>query len=440
MKSFLNKFKEVYILGIGGSGMSSIAKFLHQSGVETKGYDQRASYVTDLLNNDGLCIEVDISEKNFDQNTLYIVSSAVKIKDTFLKNYIDSPNVLTRPEFLNEITKHFNVIGITGTHGKTSSTALLAHIYNFNNIPASYIFGGITSFGGVGGSFAGYEHPLILETDEAFNTFENLDIDTLLVTNIDHDHIDHYGTFENLVNAFKKVISNVKNSAVLNIDDKNLKMIFNKSYISYSKERVSDFQMIGGNEIVTDDKIYKINSKLIGEHFISNITGVIALAKLNGISIEDSLSAIEHFDGVKRRSEFIGEFNGIKVYDDYAHHPTEILSTINSFKKFSDGRLITIFQPHRYTRTENNFTKLKESLEVSDITIVTDIYSAGEKPIPGVNSSKFSSDKIKYLKSPRMVPHYLKDIIKKGDLILTLGAGDITLLGPQVLKYFNEKN
>jgi UDP-N-acetylmuramate--alanine ligase len=440
MKSFLNKFKEVYILGIGGSGMSSIAKFLHQSGVETKGYDQRVSYVTDLLNNDGLCIEVDISEKNFDQNTLYIVSSAVKINDTFLKNYIDSPNVLTRPEFLNEITKHFNVIGITGTHGKTSSTALLAHIYNFNNIPASYIFGGITSFGGVGGSFAGYEHPLILETDEAFNTFENLDIDTLLVTNIDHDHIDHYGTFENLVNAFKKVISNVKNSAVLNIDDKNLKMIFNKSYISYSKERVSDFQMIGGNEIVTDDKIYKINSKLIGEHFISNITGVIALAKLNGISIEDSLSAIEHFDGVKRRSEFIGEFNGIKVYDDYAHHPTEILSTINSFKKFSDGRLITIFQPHRYTRTENNFTKLKESLEVSDITIVTDIYSAGEKPIPGVNSSKFSSDKIKYLKSPRMVPHYLKDIIKKGDLILTLGAGDITLLGPQVLKYFNEKN
>jgi UDP-N-acetylmuramate--alanine ligase len=440
MKSFLNKFKEVYILGIGGSGMSSIAKFLHQSGVETKGYDQRASYVTDLLNNDGLCIEVDISEKNFDQNTLYIVSSAIKINDTFLKNYIDSPNVLTRPEFLNEITKHFNVIGITGTHGKTSSTALLAHIYNFNNIPASYIFGGITSFGGVGGSFAGYEHPLILETDEAFNTFENLDIDTLLVTNIDHDHIDHYGTFENLVNAFKSVISNVKNSAVLNIDDKNLKMIFNKSYISYSKERVSDFQMIGGNEIVADDKIYKINSKLIGEHFISNITGVIALAKLNGISIEDSLSAIEHFDGVKRRSEFIGEFNGIKVYDDYAHHPTEILSTINSFKKFSDGRLITIFQPHRYTRTENNFTKLKESLEVSDITIVTDIYSAGEKPIPGVNSSKFSSDKIKYLKSPRMVPHYLKDIIKKGDLILTLGAGDITLLGPQVLKYFNEKN
>ena len=440
MKSFLNKFKEVYILGIGGSGMSSIAKFLHQSGVETKGYDQRASYITDLLNNDGLSIEVDISEKNFDQNTLYIVSSAIKINDTFLKNYIDSPNVLTRPEFLNEITKHFNVIGITGTHGKTSSTALLAHIYNFNNIPASYIFGGITSFGGVGGSFAGYEHPLILETDEAFNTFENLDIDTLLVTNIDHDHIDHYGTFENLVNAFKSVISNVKNSAVLNIDDKNLKMIFNKSYISYSKERVSDFQMIGGNEIVADDKIYKINSKLIGEHFISNITGVIALAKLNEISIEDSLSAIEHFDGVKRRSEFIGEFNGIKVYDDYAHHPTEILSTINSFKKFSDGRLITIFQPHRYTRTENNFTKLKESLEVSDITIVTDIYSAGEKPIPGVNSSKFSSDKIKYLKSPRMVPHYLKDIIKKGDLILTLGAGDITLLGPQVLKYFNEKN
>ena len=440
MKSFLNKYKEVYILGIGGSGMSSIAKFLHQSGVHTKGYDQRTSYVTDLLSNDGLTIELDISNNIYNQDTLYIVSSAINIKDTFLKNHMGSANVLTRPEFLDEITKHFNVVGITGTHGKTSSTALLAHIYNFNNIPASYIFGGITSFGGVGGNFAGYEYPLILETDEAYNTFENFKINTLLATNIDFDHIDHYGSFENLVDAFKSVIIKVENNTVLNLDDKSLKLISKDSHITYSKEKGSDFQLLGGNEILVNSKKYKINTKLIGKHFISNITGVIALAYLNGISIEDSLSAIEHFDGVKRRAEFIGEFNRVKIYDDYAHHPTEIISTINSFKEFSEGRLITIFQPHRYTRTKDNFNELKASLELSDISIVTDIYSAGEKPIPGVNSANFASEKIKYLKSPRMVPHFLRDIIKEGDLILTLGAGDITLLGPQVLKYFNEKN
>jgi len=159
---------------------------------------------------------------------------------------------------------------------------------------------------------------------------------------------------------------------------------------------------------------------------------------LNGLSIEQSLNAIEHFTGVKRRTEFIGEFNGINFYDDYGHHPTEIKATTKALKAHTQGKLIVVFQPHRYTRTRDNFNDLSNSFEYSDLTLITDIYSAGEKPIPGVSSLMFESEKIKYVKSPRMVPPYLKNNISPGDTVLTIGAGDITLLGPQILKYLNE--
>ena len=162
------------------------------------------------------------------------------------------------------------------------------------------------------------------------------------------------------------------------------------------------------------------------------------MANLNGLSIEQSLNAIEHFTGVKRRTEFIGEFNGINFYDDYGHHPTEIKATTKALKEHTQGKLIVVFQPHRYTRTRDNFNDLSNSFEYSDLTLITDIYSAGEKPIPGVSSLMFESEKIKYVKSPRMVPSYLKNNISPGDTVLTIGAGDITLLGPQILKYLNE--
>ena len=159
---------------------------------------------------------------------------------------------------------------------------------------------------------------------------------------------------------------------------------------------------------------------------------------MNGLSIEQSLNAIEHFTGVKRRTEFIGEFNGVNFYDDYGHHPTEIKATTKALKEHTQGKLIVVFQPHRYTRTRDNFNDLSNSFEYSDLTLITDIYSAGEKPIPGVSSLMFESEKIKYVKSPRMVPPYLKNNISPGDTVLTIGAGDITLLGPQILKYLNE--
>ncbi len=438
MSISINTFQSCYIVGIGGSGMSSIAKYLFQKGLEVSGYDQRSSYVTNLLNNDGIKVDFDISNATYSSETLYIVSSAINIESTFLSDFVKQPNVLTRPDFLKLLSASVDVIGITGTHGKTSTTALLAHIFKFNDIDISYIYGGVTSFNGIGGHYGDKNLPLILETDEAFNTFKDIQIKNLLVTNIDHDHIDYFGSFENLVKAFKHVISNVEGKCVINVDDDQLSKLIRSEDISYSSSKDSNYKLNSYSSFLFEGNKFKINTKLIGDHFISNIVGAIALANLNGLSIEQSLNAIEHFTGVKRRTEFIGEFNGINFYDDYGHHPTEIKATTKALKAHTQGKLIVVFQPHRYTRTRDNFNDLSNSFEYSDLTLITDIYSAGEKPIPGVSSLMFESEKIKYVKSPRMVPPYLKNNISPGDTVLTIGAGDITLLGPQILKYLNE--
>ena len=438
MSISINTFKSCYIVGIGGSGMSSIAKYLFQKGLEVSGYDQRSSYITNLLNNDGIKVDFDISNATYSSDTLYIVSSAINMESTFLSDFVKQPNVLTRPDFLKLLSASVDVIGITGTHGKTSTTALLAHIFKFNDIDISYIYGGVTSFNGIGGHYGDKNLPLILETDEAFNTFKDIQIKNLLVTNIDHDHIDYFGSFENLVKAFKHVISNVEGKCVINVDDDQLSKLIRSEDISYSSSKDSNYKLNSYSSFLFEGNKFKINTKLIGDHFISNIVGAIALANLNGLSIEQSLNAIEHFTGVKRRTEFIGEFNGINFYDDYGHHPTEIKATTKALKEHTQGKLIVVFQPHRYTRTRDNFNDLSKSFEYSDLTLITDIYSAGEKPIPGVSSLMFESEKIKYVKSPRMVPPYLKNNISPGDTVLTIGAGDITLLGPQILKYLNE--
>lgn len=438
MSKSINSYKSCYIIGIGGSGMSSIAKYLSQKGLDVSGYDQRSSYVTNLLNNDGIKVDFDISNHTYTNDTLYIISSAIKIDSIFLKDFVSEPNVLTRPEFLKLLSQTVYLIGVTGTHGKTSTTALLAHIFKFNGLDISYIYGGVTSFNGIGGHYGDENLPLLLETDEAFNTFKELEINSLLITNIDYDHIDHYGSYSNLEEAFGIVITNVKDKCVINIDDTKLSTFLRSGDISYSSSKNSNYKVNFPSSFNVDKKDYTIKTKLIGEHFISNIVGAIALANQNGISIDQCLHAIKHFDGVKRRTEYIGDFNGTNFYDDYGHHPTEIKATTKALKENTSGKLIVVFQPHRFTRTRDNYEELRDSFGHSDLTLITDIYSAGEKPIPGVSSAMFEGKDIQYMKSPRLVPHYIKNNINPGDTVLTIGAGDITLLGPQILKYLNE--
>ena len=305
-------------------------------------------------------------------------------------------------------------------------------MFKFNDINISYIYGGVTSFNGIGGHYGDKNLPLILETDEAFNTFKDIQIKNLLVTNIDHDHIDYFGSFENLVKAFKHVISNVEGKCVINVDDDQLSKLIRPKDISYSSLKDSNYKLNSYSSFLFEGNKFNIKTKLIGDHFISNIIGAIALANLNGLSIEQSLNAIEHFTGVKRRTEFIGEFNGINFYDDYGHHPTEIKATTKALKEHAQGKLIVVFQPHRYTRTRDNFYDLSKSFEYSDKTLITDIYSAGETNsfdltnytlinalISGGHKDvrAFNDKELKFL---------IENKLKNGDIVVFLGAGDIS--------------
>ena len=432
-------YKNIYILGVGGSGMSSIAKYLKQKGDNVIGYDQRKSYVTNLLNQDGIKVTHSLNEIVYEPDSLYIYSSAIPIKSEIFSNFHDKKNVLSRPEYLKNLSENQKIIGITGTHGKTSTTALLSHIFHFNNLNVSYLYGGITTFNGIGGHYGDADQPLILETDEAFNTFEKVNITDLLVLNIDSDHLDYFKNLDNYKDALYKVMKNVMKNLVINNDDLNIKSMKDlKNSVSYGKHSSSNFKVKSPGIFTYEDNEYEIKSEIIGDHFKSNMLGAIILALLNGIGIEESLNAIESFPGVKRRIELIGISKGVSIYDDYGHHPTEMEASITALKQKTENELYVVFQPHRYTRTKEYFNLFKDSLKLADYAIVTDIYPAGEPPIPGVSSKNFEDGSIKYIKSIRHVPKYLSKKVKNGDIVLTLGAGDITLLAPKILKYLNE--
>ena len=432
-------YKNIYILGVGGSGMSSIAKYLKQKGDNVIGYDQRKSYVTNLLNQDGIKVVHTLDEITYKPESLYIYSSAIPIESDRFEDFYDKENVLSRPEYLKNLSENHKIIGITGTHGKTSTTALLSHIFHFNNVNVSYLYGGITTFNGIGGHYGDPDQPLILETDEAFNTFEKIKISDLLVLNVDSDHLDYFKNLDNYKDAFYKVMKNVTDNLVINNDDLNIKSMKElKNPVSYGKDISADFKVQSPGTFIYENNKYEIKSDIIGDHFKSNMLGAIILALLNGIEIEDSLNAIESFAGVKRRIELIGISKGVLIYDDYGHHPTEMEATITALKQQTESKLYVVFQPHRYTRTMEYFSSFKDSLKLADFAIVTDIYPAGESPIPGISSKNFEEESIKYLKSIRYVPEYLSKKVQNGDIVLTLGAGDITLLGPKILKYLNE--
>ena len=432
-------YKSIYVLGIGGSGMSSIGKYLKQKGMNVVGYDQRKSFITNLLKQDGIDVVFSETEIPYDVDNLYIYSSAISIESKKFSQFHGKENVISRPEFLKALSKENKIIGVTGTHGKTSTTALLSHIFHYNNVNVSYIYGGVTKFNGIGGHYGDSNLPIILETDEAFNTFEKILISDLLVLNIDSDHLDFFKNFNNYKDAFLKVMKNVKGNLVINNDDPVLQNVEGfDELITYGKYKDSNFLILNPDKFLYDNTEYNLNSNILGDHFRSNMIGAIILAMKNGISISESLDAISSFPGVKRRTELIGVAKGISVYDDYGHHPTEMNASIKALKKVTNNKLYVVFQPHRYSRTKEYFNLFKDSLRNSDFSIVTDIYPAGEDPIPGIFSKNFESENIKYLQSTRYVPEYLLRRVEEGDVILTLGAGDITLLGPKIIKYINE--
>jgi len=431
-----------FIIGISGSGMSSIAKYLREAGATVQGYDQRKSQITNQLLKLGIDVtsnlQLDISTDN-----VVITSSAINPDNRLLmQSKAKQLRIINRPEFLTELTKQYKTIGISGTHGKTTTSALLSHIYQYNNIDHSYIYGGMTSYSGIGGHF-GASESLVLEADEAFKTFVNFKLDNLILTNIDDDHIDHYGSFEALVDAFEKVIINTETKPILNIDNSYIRKIGeNLSSITYGEKKEADYRYIDDNKFLYKNKEFRIEQKIPGKHFALNALATIANANQNGLKMDKVLEAIENFSGVKRRMELVGISKNISVYDDYGHHPTEMLATISSLKNITKGKLYVVFQPHRYTRTELLFDRFIPPLALAYKSYILNVYSAGETPIPGISTKilleKNNLGNIQYMRTLSKVLDELSSKLSSGDAVLTLGAGDITLFSSKILEMIHD--
>ncbi|MDR2436618.1 MAG: UDP-N-acetylmuramate--L-alanine ligase [Endomicrobium sp.] len=443
--------QKIHFVGIGGSGMSGIAEVLINLGHKVSGSDLKKTDITEHLKSIGAIIYIGHKEKNIKDVNVVVISTAVS-KDnpevgTALKKKIP---IIARVEMLAELARLKYAITIAGTHGKTTTTSLTSLVLDEGGFDPTIVIGGrlknLKTSARLGkGDF------IVAEADESDGSFLKLFPVITVVTNIDNDHLDYYGSMKNLKDAFIKHINSVPfyGAAVICLDNKIIKEIIpkiNRKYITYGFTGNPDIKASNvkvQKECTSFDVIYKgknignVCIKIPGRHNILNSLAAIGVGLKLDIPFSLTAKAINKFSGVGRRIEIKGEKNGVLIIDDYGHHPTEVVTTIKAIKSFwPKRRLIVLFQPHRYTRTQNLFEEFGKSFRDADVIKILDIYSAGEKPIKGVSSNLI----LKSLKkNKRDADHFsdlttLSSMLSEGDIVLTLGAGDVWKKGEELLK------
>ena len=449
----LKNKKHIHFIGIGGIGMSGIASYLQSKNYLISGSDMEGSENTERLINNGITVTIGHRSTNITNPDLVVITSAISKDNIELQTVIErNIPILSRAEILAEICKLTKyTIAISGTHGKTSTTSLIGFIFKEAGLNPVIISGGIikdfaTNF------IAGGDLVTIVEADEYDRSFLKLHPDFAIINNIDPDHMECYGTLENLQENFIKFANQVKNKVILNSDDKNIisildKINSDKLYFSTLSKTDIFAQKI---QFLESETIFYLNDTkfeipLLGMHNIKNSLAAIAIALEFEIPLQTIQSALQKYNGVKRRFEIIYQSKKHILVDDYAHHPKEIATTIDGTKKSWPNRnLLTIFQPHLYSRTKYFFKEFAKALSNADKIIITDIYPAREKPMIGV-SGKLIFDELTKLKTANITyaekeENWIKEIIKlkeDGDIIISFGAGDINKIHKQLIDTIN---
>ncbi|WP_273334485.1 UDP-N-acetylmuramate--L-alanine ligase [Dictyoglomus turgidum] len=447
--------KRIHFIGIAGTGMSALAYICVERGYEVSGSDIQENISTIRLKSKGVKIYKGHNPENVNNVDLVVISSAIP-PDNEEYVYAKERNIpiLHRSDLLADLTKEKKSIIVGGAHGKTTTTSMIALVLENNKIDPTILVGGeLEDIGG--NAKLGNGEYLVAEGDESDGSILKLDPYILVITNIDNDHLDYYKNLEKIKDTFLKVIEKVPKGgfAVLNLDCENVRDIIrkikNKEYYTYGFSN-ADFKAdnivlnLSGSEFdvyFRNEKLGRVKLRVPGKHNILNSLSAIAVSKILGLDFETTTKALERFQGVQRRIQLKGIIeDDILVFDDYGHHPTEIKATLETLRLYN-RRLVVVFQPHRYTRTYFLSKEIAEALSLGDVIILTEIYSAGEKPIPGV-SSKNIYDEIRE-KYPNLEVYLVdniieaaskaKSILKKGDLLLTLGAGNVWKVGEALL-------
>ncbi|MEY9421606.1 UDP-N-acetylmuramate--alanine ligase [Bradyrhizobium japonicum] len=444
----------IHFVGIGGIGMSGIAEVLVNLGYVVQGSDASDNYNLDRLRKAGAKVSVGHKAENVDGAAVVVVSTAIKRDNPELMAARERRiPVMRRAEMLAELMRLKSCVAIAGTHGKTTTTTMVATLLDTGGLDPTVINGGIINAYGSNARLGAGDW-MVVEADESDGTFLKLPTDVAIVTNVDPEHLDHFKTFEAVQNAFRHFVENLPfyGFAVMCIDHPVVQSLVGKiedrRIITYGDNSQADVRLLdltpmgGGSKFKVafrDRKtgaVHEIADLMLpmpGRHNASNATAAIAVARELGVSDEAIRKAIAGFGGVKRRFTKTGEWNGVTVIDDYGHHPVEIAAVLKAARESTNGKIVAVVQPHRYTRLQSLFEEFCTCFNDADAVVVADVYAAGEAPIDGIDRDHFVAGlrahghrEVVPLPGAPELAGIVKGLAKSGDLVVCLGAGNIT--------------
>jgi UDP-N-acetylmuramate--alanine ligase len=444
----------IHFVGIGGIGMSGIAEILHNLGYKVRGSDLSESYVTRRLRDLKIPVEIGHRPENLADAEVVVASSAVKP---------DNPEVIAararllpvvrRAEMLAELMRLKWSVAVGGTHGKTTTTSMVAALIDAAGLDPTVINGGVINNYGTNARLGAGDW-MVVEADESDGTFVKLPAVITIVTNMDPEHLDHYGTVEAMNRAYEDFVHNIPfyGFAVLCIDHPVVQAMIprlsDRRVITYGFSPQADVRAIdlrldpSGStfNVIANDRFREVTGRIddvhlpmVGQHNVQNSLAAIAVAHEMRIAEDVIRKGFAGFGGVKRRFSRTGEANGVTVIDDYGHHPVEIAAVLKAARQATHGKVIAVVQPHRYTRLRNLFEEFCTCFNDADMVLAADVYPAGEAPIEGVSGESLAAGlrahghrQAEHLKDPKELAKIVAPIAAPGDLVVCLGAGSIT--------------
>jgi len=456
----MRRIRTIHFVGIGGVGMSGIAEVLLNQGYQVTGSDMRASASTDYLAQRGAQVWIGHAAEHLAEADVVVVSSAIDPQNPEVKAALAQRiPVVPRAEMLAELMRYRHGIAVAGTHGKTTTTSLLTTVLAQAGFDPTFVIGGRLNSAGTNARL-GTSRYLVAEADESDASFLHLQPMVAVVTNIDADHMDTYGSdFEQVKSAFVQFLHNLPfyGLAILCIDDPHIRAILprvSRPMLTYGFSEDADFRILQTHSDAFDTQFtlqrpgglpnLDLTVRMPGRHNVLNAAAAVAVATDEGVADAILVDALAHFGGVGRRFQWRGNFNTpvgeLMLIDDYGHHPREVEVTLEAARQgWSDRRLVLIFQPHRYTRTRDLFDDFVRVLSQADVLVLLDVYAAGEEPISGADGRALVRS---IRQRGQLEPIFVRDsaelfsilptILQSGDLVLAQGAGDIGNLATQL--------
>lgn len=448
------KIKRIHFVGIGGIGMSGIAEVLLNIGYDISGSDIGQSSTVKRLKDLGADIKIGHSAENVEGAGVVVTSSAIRSDnpEVLRAQEINVP-VIPRAEMLAELMRLRYGIAVAGSHGKTTTTSMVAAVLSYGNLDPTIVVGGKVTTMGTNARL-GRGDFMVVEADESDGSFLRLSPVISVLTNIDEEHMDHYKDMNELEEAFSSFINKIPfyGLSVLCIDcprTKKLSSDFKKRFITYGFDIEADLRAedvtISGfetkfNVFLNNKELGSVILHVPGRHNAQNALAAIAVGMELGMSFDDTAKGLAEFRGIDRRLQVKGEGGGVKVIDDYAHHPREIEVTLEAVKQSHKGRVVVVFQPHRYSRTKLLFDEFAKVLARTDMLYIMNIYAASEDPIEGVSSETLcrsvmdnGGKNVRHLNGDDMVSQVMSEL-KEGDLLITLGAGNVWAFGEKIVE------